>query len=150
MRILLDTNILTRIAERTHYQHQLANEAVKLLTIRGETLCLVPQNFYEFWVVATRPIVDNGLGLTPEITLSHLNDLKPVGEVLQESTALYDTWEKIVVQYGVQGKSAHDARLVAAMMVHTIEAILTFNKNHFTRYTGITLLTPAEIVAIRT
>jgi hypothetical protein len=43
----------------------------------------------------------------------------------------------------VTGKSGHDARLVAAMVVHGLTHLLTFNTSHFARYSGITVLDPA-------
>ena len=47
----------------------------------------------------------------------------------------------------VIGKNAHDARLVAAMRVHGVTHLLTFNDQDFARYTGITVLTPAAVFA---
>jgi predicted nucleic acid-binding protein len=63
--ILLDTNILLRIIEPAHPMHQTAVDALVVLTQAKETICIVPQTLYEFWVVATRPRADNGLGLPP-------------------------------------------------------------------------------------
>ena len=62
--ILLDTNILARSAQPGHSQYQSAIAAVDTLRLRNETLCLVPQVLYEYWVVATRPVEQNGLGMT--------------------------------------------------------------------------------------
>lgn len=49
MSTLLDTNIVTRCAQPTHPMCQPAANALTLLRQQGEQLCLVPQNFYEFW-----------------------------------------------------------------------------------------------------
>ena len=54
MNYLVDTNILTRISDPAHAMHQEALDAVKLVIQQGHKLHVVPQNFYEFWVVATR------------------------------------------------------------------------------------------------
>jgi predicted nucleic acid-binding protein len=45
-----------------------------------------------------------------------------------------------VADYRVSGKNAHDARLVAAMVVHGIDSILTFNAQDFVRYREIRVL----------
>ena len=42
------------------------------------------------------------------------------------------------------GKPAHDARLVAAMHVHGLTTILTFDRTGFSRYAGIEVLHPAD------
>jgi hypothetical protein len=55
MKVLLDTNILTRSAEPAHPMHVLARDAVKKLRSEDAKMFIVPQVIYEFWVVATRP-----------------------------------------------------------------------------------------------
>ena len=55
MNYLVDTNILSRLAEPGHPMHQPALDAVKRLFSGGHKLHIVPQNLYEFWVVCTRP-----------------------------------------------------------------------------------------------
>jgi predicted nucleic acid-binding protein len=54
--ILLDTNLLTRMTRSHEPQAGMARAAIQTLLGRGELLVLVPQNFYEFWGVATRPL----------------------------------------------------------------------------------------------
>ena len=39
----------------------------------------------------------------------------------------------------------HDARLVAAMIVHGIPNLLTFNLPDFKRFTEITVISPEEV-----
>lgn len=147
MTVLLDTNLLTRAAQPEHQQHNLARDAVKALKARGETLCLASQNLYEFWVVSTRPMDKNGLGVTSDRARVLLNDLKQAYEILDETPAVRPAWEALVVQHDVKGKSAHDARLVAVMQVHGVSTLLTFNKRHFARYSEISVLTPEDVVA---
>jgi len=147
MRVLVDTNLLTRAVDTTHPQHETATKAITVLTSRGDTPCLVPQNLYEFWVVCTRPLGENGLGMTTALVLRQLNDLKQAFDLLDETPAFRPTWEALVAQYNVQGKSAHDTRLVVAMKVYGLTSILTFNKQHFVRYDGIMVLSPDEIFA---
>ena len=65
MSTLVDPSVVTRCAQPTHPLCQPAADALILLRQQGEQLCLVPQNFYEFWVVATQSTAQNGLGLTP-------------------------------------------------------------------------------------
>jgi predicted nucleic acid-binding protein len=52
-----------------------------------------------------------------------------------------------VIQYRVSGKPAHDARLVAAMQVHGLTSILTFDRTGFSRYAGIKVVHPADAAA---
>jgi predicted nucleic acid-binding protein len=45
----------------------------------------------------------------------------------------------------VLGKNAHDTRLVAAMLVHGVTHLLTFNVTDFSRFPGLTVLDPATV-----
>lgn len=61
--------------------------------------------------------------------------------------AVYAEWRGVVSALQVRGVQVHDARLVAAMVVHNATTILTFNKGDFARYPGITALEPADVLA---
>jgi len=47
----------------------------------------------------------------------------------------------------VVGKTTHDARLVAAMKVHGLNSIPTFDTGDFKRYPGIEVVHPADVAA---
>jgi predicted nucleic acid-binding protein len=145
MNVLLDTNILGRMAEAGHPQHRTAVDATVATISRGDSPCLVPQVLCEFWVVATRPVSANGLGLTPAQAGAELARLKALFPLFPETPAVYPEWERLVTTHQVAGKNAHDARLVAAMTVHGITHILTFNTGDFARYPGITVLNPNTV-----
>jgi len=96
------------------------------------------------WVVATRPVAQNGLGLSVPEATSELTRLKSMFPLLPGTPAIYPAWENLVIRYQVSGKPAHDARLVAAMQVHGLTSILTFDKTGFSRYAGIEVVHPAD------
>lgn len=145
MRVLLDTNILTRSFQVRHEQHAAAIMAVAVLRGRGDELFVVPQILYEFWVVATRPLDENGFGITPGEAAARLSELRRSFKLELDSPDLFDAWEKLVAENAVSGKAAHDARLVAAMEKAGLEAILTFNVRHFMRYSKVAVLAPEEV-----
>jgi hypothetical protein len=45
----------------------------------------------------------------------------------------------------VSGTKVHDARLVAAMMVHAITHLLTLNAGGFARYPGVSAVHPYDV-----
>jgi predicted nucleic acid-binding protein len=146
MNILVDTNIATRLAEPGHAIHQAALDAVKLLVAQGHKLHIVPQTLYEFWVVCTRPTSVNGMGRTAAEAVAELATLKALFQWLDETAAVFGVWEQLVSSTPVVGKNAHDARLVAAMMVHGLTHLLTFNAQDFRQYAGIAVVTPADVM----
>lgn len=142
---LVDTNILLRSIQETHPMHEIAVEAVRILFERGETLCIIPQNLIEFWVVATRPIAVNGLGFSVVEALEELEQIKSTFTVLPDSEAIFSIWENLIAQYQIMGKPAHDTRLVAAMIAHGLTHLLTFNIADFKRFSEITAIAPEQI-----
>ena len=120
---------------------------LKFCQEQGKELHIVPQNLIELWVVATRPLEQNGLGMTPASATAELKRLKRMFLLLPDTSAIYPAWEALVIKHQVSGKPAHDARLVAAMQVHGLTAILTFDKSGFSRYPGIQVIHPEEVSA---
>jgi predicted nucleic acid-binding protein len=115
MAILIDSNVLLRSIQPHHPHYVLVERALGVMRARNETLCITVQNCVEFWAVATRPIRDNGLGMTTEAASRELSVLKDLFSVLPESSSTLDTWEHLVTMHRVSGKNSHDARLVAVM-----------------------------------
>jgi predicted nucleic acid-binding protein len=150
MKILLDTNVLLRLEDSAHAQHAAAFAAVEHLGTAGQECVLVPQVVYEFWVVATRPLNVNGMGLDVsrvDRIVAEWQDLFPV--LTTDEASLLSIWRNLVVTHAVEGKPAHDARLVAAMLRHGVTHLLTFNTVDFKRFTEIVAVSPEDVVTGR-
>lgn len=145
MSYLVDTNVLLRSIQPLHPMHKDAVAATLNLKARGEKLCIIPQNLIEFWVVATRPVSANGLELSVAGAAKELKRLKRFFPLRRDAPAIYTMWEKLVVQHEVMGKPSHDARLVAAMLMHKLTHILTFNTGDFKRFSSITAVDPTSV-----
>jgi hypothetical protein len=74
--VLIDTSILVRTLQPHHPFCSAANKAIDWLRLEGHPLHLVPQNFMELWVVATRPVDQNGLGMSVADVLTEFARLK--------------------------------------------------------------------------
>jgi predicted nucleic acid-binding protein len=144
MPFLVDTNVLLRSIDPAHPMNAIADHTLRTLRGQEEQLYIVPQNLIEFWNVYTRPLERNGLGRTPEEAESEVTQLKAFFPLLLDTPAIYPTWERLVSTYAVRGVNVHDARLVAAMVVHGLTHIVTFNAPDFARYSEITVVVPTE------
>ena len=71
--------------------------------------------------------------------------IKSLFRLLPDTPAIFPELERLVVQSAVSGKNAHDARIVAAINVHGITQILTFNGGDFKRYSGVTAISPEDL-----
>ncbi len=122
-----------------------ASRTVESLLDKGHELRTVPQCLFEFWVVATRSVEQNGLGFSIAQAEDRLGWIKRLFPPLRDERGILERWEKIVVAGLVQGKPTHDARIVAAMQRHGVSHLLTFNGRDFARYPEIQVFDPAVI-----
>jgi predicted nucleic acid-binding protein len=138
---LIDTNILLRLARRSDPHHNLIYAAVAKLASDGATLHYTHQNIAELWNVMIRPAARNGFGLAVAEAEREVRVIEAGMSLLPENEGVYREWRKIVVQFAVSGVQVHDARLVAAMLVHGVRHIFTLNVADFSRYGEITVVT---------
>lgn len=146
MSMFADTNIGLRWVQRGSPASPVVARALRILHARGEQLWMAPQNFVEFWSVATRPIPVNGLDLSCIRANELLRRVESVFGILPELPEVQLIWRNLVLIHDVRGRKVHDARLVAFMMAHGIKNILTFNGSDFARYPEITAIDPSTIV----
>ena len=149
MSFLLDSGILLRLADEHDPQHDLVETAVGILGNQREDLYITTQNIAEFWNVATRPAVNNGLGLPPATVAGLFDDtIEPICAVLVELDTLAVEFRRLLTKYDVIGKQVHDARLVAMMVSWQINNVLTLNERNFRRYEpeGLAVISPASLI----
>jgi predicted nucleic acid-binding protein len=142
--ILADSNVLLRFLESTAPEYEMLRGVVDALIDRGELPCFVPQNVVESWNVCTRPLRNNGFGLTPAEATARLTRLERKFFFLPDNDRIHEIWKALVLKHSVRGAQVHDARLVAAMMSHGVQRLLTFNGKDFRRY-GIDVVEPQQV-----
>lgn len=147
MPFLADTNILLRLAEPDDPDYAVVRGAVDTLVDRGEELCYAAQNLVEFWNVCTRPVSQNGFGLSIVETDERAKIIEAEFRFLPDGERVHVEWRRLVVHHAVGGAKVHDARLVAAMLVHGVSNVLTLNDRDFARYSGISAIHPRAILA---
>ena len=145
MSFAVDTNVLLRSIDDGHVAQPISQNGLFALRDRGEILSIFQQNLVEFWAVATRPLANDGLGWSVDRAEQELASLKNLFVLMSDSDAIFPEWERLVVVHRVIGKQAHDARPVAAMLVHEVTHLLTFNTDDFKRYNEITVVNPQTI-----
>jgi predicted nucleic acid-binding protein len=145
---LIDTNVLLRQLEPAHDHHGAAIAATMRLIESGETLQVAAQSIAEFWAVATRPVAQNGLGLGVALASSAIAEIERTFELLLSDEAMvYPYWKRLVAEQRVTGRRVFDARLVAVMLAHGIERLLTFNAADFAGL-GVPVLEPQTVRSI--
>ena len=101
---LLDTNIVLRAVQPVAPTHSLAVQAVTTLLDNADNIFITPQILIEFWAVATRPIDVNGLGWSPALVESEIQQLQNQFPTLNDNPNVFSNWLQLVKQHAVQGK----------------------------------------------
>jgi len=147
MRWLIDTNVLVRLRDQQSAHFSACVQAIAKLRAHGDVLCVCTQVAIEYFVVATRPVEVNGIGLSCEQAIQDVRDFRRLFLWLPEPPDVINAWEQTVVKYGITGKQAHDARLTALMIAYGVERILTLNTAHFQRYLEVGAVSPYQVIS---
>jgi predicted nucleic acid-binding protein len=142
MRLLLDTNVVLRLANREAPEHALLRECIDGAALAGDELCVTAQVVFEFWVVATRPISNNGLGLSVEAARDKVDLMLATFPLLPDPPDLVQRWLDLCTRYAVCGRAAHDARLVACMLAANVSDLVTLNAEDFARHPDVRCVVP--------
>ena len=145
MEVAVDSNILVFLADPQSLFHADSESATKKLLQDGDSLVVFPQNLIEFWAVATRPILSNGLGFSAAQVVAEIEQIRSIFRLIPETPQIYPEWQRLVTAHNVSGKNVHDTRIAAQMLVHRIDNIVTFNTKDFKRFTTITAIDPSSI-----
>jgi predicted nucleic acid-binding protein len=134
------------MADSAHGLHRLTVQAVEKLEAEGHELCMVPQSIYEFWSVATRSVQANGLAKPPSYPERLIPKFCRLFRLLTDDSLIFDAWLGLVVKHQITGVHTFDARLAAAMQVHTCSHLLTYDPDDFRQFPHISILEPRSVV----
>lgn len=143
---LVDTNVLLRWIKPDDHDYPLVVSAIDSMLQSGTAFCYTSQNLGEFWNACTRPLDRNGYGLSPGETDKRARFFEDKLRLIPDGATVHEEWRRLLVAHNVSGVQVHDARLVAAMRVHGIRRILTFNEKDFSRYTEIEAVHPRAVI----
>lgn len=132
--LFLDTNVLLSASTPARPLQRQALSALEDLPNRGVLLCTSGQVLREYLAVATRTLDENGLQLKPEAALDNVDAFRARMRLLEENVTVLDALETLLRETSCSGKRVHDANVVATMIAHGVEQLLTANVADFRRF----------------
>jgi predicted nucleic acid-binding protein len=129
--------------------HSVATAAIVTLILAGHELFITPQVIVELAATLTRPVAANGLGLATADVSEIIAEICRDFEVLQDNARVFTEWLDLFSDGKGIGREVYDMRIVAAMRVHGIDDLLTFNVDDFRRYATLNVVHPADISALQ-
>lgn len=134
VRALLDTNILLTATDEGRAGHEEALDVINSWPVQGTTLYTSGQIIREYLGVATRPVSRNGLGLTVPEALDNARAFRSRMLLLVEDTNVANRLAELLEETKSSGKQVHDANVVATMLVHGVDTVVTLNIEDFARF----------------
>jgi predicted nucleic acid-binding protein len=133
-RVMLDTNVLLAATDEGRAEHRDALTVLNDWAAGHTDLCTSGQILREYLAVATRPAENNGLGLSLPDALANVRAVRERTTLLAEDAKVADRLLSLLADVECLGKQVHDANLVATMLVHGIDTVVTMNLEDFARF----------------
>ena len=139
-RVFVDTNILLAATDTGREHHKDAKSFLEVSFSGAWRVFACPQIFREYLVVATRPVKNNGLGLSPTEACGNMENFHQLVQTLPEGRQSQEKLTALVLRHNLKGKRIHDANLVAIMEAHGLRLLKTYNPQDFRPFAQISLL----------
>jgi predicted nucleic acid-binding protein len=142
----LDTNILLRATLPAYAEYNRALTLVEQQLKGGFELWISRQVIREYLAQVTRP--QNFMNPMPVAeAASRIREFESVYQVADDDAAVTRQLVALLQEFPTGGKQVHDANIVATMLVHQIDTLLTINVDDMRRFEPkikIIPLTPEE------
>lgn len=132
-RVFVDTNVLIRATISSAPLHHEARLALDRLWDDRAELVISHQVVREYIANITRPQTYSRAVPIADV-LAQVSDFRKTFLVLPEPANALDELIEIVRAVPVGGKQIHDANIVAVMLAHGVQELLTHNVVDFERY----------------
>lgn len=133
-RAVLDTNVLLAATDEAREDHADAIAAINVWPASGVVLYTSGQVLREYLAVATRPVHLNGLGMAQPAAVANIRALRARLNLLAEDVKVSERLLELLDAAECTGKQVHDANIVATMLVHGVDTLVTLNVDDFARF----------------
>jgi predicted nucleic acid-binding protein len=140
---LLDTNVLVFSLDKKAAEYAAARLVTRLARKATANLYVAPQNLSEFYAVLTSA-KRTRQPRTPKEAVAAVEKFlaMPGLTLLQTPSTVVGRWMELVRRREVRGAKIFDLQLVATMLEAGITRIYTFNRDDFTPFSELEVLTP--------
>lgn len=130
-RLLVDTNVLLEATDQDRPLHPQAVRFFQAAAEQGWGLFLGTQNIREYLVVTTRPIANNGLGMSMNDALENIRRFRRRCSLIGETQDAGERFLRWAEQFQIHGKRLHDVQILATAACGRIHALITANPKDF-------------------
>ena len=143
-RTFLDTNVLLEATDTKRALHRIAHAVVASWPEAGVDLFISGQVVREYLVVATRPVEQNGLGLSSADALENVRRIRSRVALCPENDAVCSLLQRLAGNLQIVGKRFHDLNLMATAISAGLKSLITANPTDFPPGLGLEVVPLAE------
>lgn len=134
--VFIDTNVLVYVSRPTAPEHSTAVAALAETEASGCAVWLSPQVLREYLAVVTRPQA-TAPALRMAAAIADIRQFRAAFAVTEEGPMVLERLLLLLQTHPGAGRQVHDANIVAAMSVHGIGRLMTFNAGDFRRFADV-------------
>ena len=139
-KVFVDTNVLLEASDEGRRFHAQAQGLFRHAFDDGVNLFLGTQVVREYLVVATRPIENNGLGMTTDHALENIKQFRKKASMVAETLQAGELFVEWSGKYGIRGKRLHDLQILATASVAGMHALVTANEKDYPESTPLAII----------
>jgi predicted nucleic acid-binding protein len=139
-KVLVDTNVLLEATDEGRPFHEQALALFLNAPQDGVDLFLGTQVVREYLVVATRPVVNNGLGMSTETALENIRRFRKRASLVAETLRAGEVFLEWAGRFEIRGKKLHDLQILATASVAGMDALITANMNDFPKSSPLAII----------
>ena len=140
-RIFVDTNVLVYATQATAPFHVEANQSLTALHNGGAELWISRQILREYLVTLSRPQTFSA-PLPIAVLVADVKQFVSLFTVAEDGPGVTAHLLSLLTAVACGGKQIHDANIVATMLTHGIQKLLTHNVADFNRYASYITVVP--------
>lgn len=145
--LFMDTNTLLTATDGARPLHRQAIQLFEEADSRGFQLGANSQVMRQGLAVSTRPVQSSGLGLGVAAVAESLGQRLKLASLIGEAESVAFRLLQIVATCAVASKRVHDAGIVATMMGHNINFLVTHSGADFAQFKEIEMVSLEEALA---
>ena len=140
-RIFVDTNVLVFDTQATAPWHVEANQILTAYHTAGAALWIGRQVLREYLVTVSRPQIFSA-PLPMATLVADVKQFEKLFTIAEDGPAVTMQLLSLLLAVACGGKQIHDANIVATMMAHGVQKVLTHNVADFKRFAGHVTVIP--------
>lgn len=146
--VFVDSNVLLRFTFSTLDHHEECRIHLRRLISQGVELSISGQVIREFCVQASHPntfVTTERNPLSGDQLARWVASFHARFRVLAEGAAVHREFRYLLQNYPIGGRQMHDANIVATMLAHSVNTLVTLNESDFLRYQNRIDVIPPQV-----